>query len=64
MATGILSVNHWTLNCFRQRITTKQLRQILLQDGDRFFRAGRFVHLKKRRLGAGVYEVWFEDKGR
>jgi len=56
-----LSNNHWNANFpgFRQRVTTKELRFILLNYESLIIR-GRFTILKKKYLGAGVYEIWFE----
>jgi len=55
-----LSVNHWNSRYFKQRVTTKELRRILLDNGDWIFRHGQKCILKKKNLGAGVYEIWFE----
>ena len=61
MATAILSENHWKVPFFyKQRVTRQELRQILLNNQDSAIIQGRVMTLKKKHLGAGVYEVWFE----
>ncbi len=44
----------------KRRVTTKVLKYILLNHGDFSMVYGRGCRLKKRNLGAGVYEIWFE----
>jgi hypothetical protein len=43
------------------RVTSTLLKYILLWKGDTGFYQGRSVTLKKRNLGAGVYEIWMEE---
>ena len=43
------------------RVTSSLLKYILLWHGDSTFYQGRMVHLKKRNMGAGVYEIWMEE---
>jgi len=57
---SLLSTNHWRSRWFKQRVTTKQLRQILLEEGNWFFRFGQKCTLKSRNLGNGVHEIWLE----
>ena len=52
-----LSPNHWTLRDFRERFTTKQWRQILLQGDDTIIFRGSICKLQAINLGAGVVEV-------
>jgi len=56
----ILSDNHWTYKDYKQRITRGELKKILLNNEDTAIIRGRFCRLKRKSLGAGVYEVWFE----
>jgi hypothetical protein len=59
-----LSRNHWTmrLGLCKQRVTTAELRDILLKTPSPIFCNGRSVRIAKRSLGAGVYEIWFEQE--
>ena len=54
----ILDNRHFYDVGYRQRITTSQLRYILLNgmDGSCYTSA----RMKRRYLGAGIYEIWFE----
>jgi len=52
-----LSENHWTLEIFRERITLKNWRKVLLNKDDQIFVAGRSRQLVAKRLGAGIVEV-------
>ena len=54
----MLSNNHWTLPNFRQRMTKKQWRDILLNDQDKIIYKGLLCQLKAKDLGAGVVEVY------
>lgn len=58
---SLLSINHWKTCCFKQRVTRKQLKNILLEDGDWIMRHGQRCELQKKHLGAGVYEIWFKS---
>jgi hypothetical protein len=58
----ILSSNHWTLVWFFQRMTTKQWKQILLNEQDRVIFQGHLITLKAKRLGSGVVEVSKDKK--
>jgi hypothetical protein len=44
-----------------QRVTSQLLKFILLKHGDKTFYNGLLVSMKKRSLGAGIYEIWFEE---
>jgi hypothetical protein len=58
MSSGLLDDGHWRFPGFKQRVTTKQLKTILLEDPEPFFVRGQGCVLKHKRLGAGVHEVW------
>ncbi len=51
------SDNHWRIESFTQRITTKQWKQMLLDDEDTLIFLGRLRTLKAKNLGAGVLEI-------
>ena len=57
MSDQILSDNHWRIPDFRQRITTKQWKQLLLDENDRIIFKGHIRPLKAKSLGAGVVEI-------
>jgi len=61
MAKTDLSVNHWTLNCFKETMTTKELQYALKRHGSWVFRNGRRSEIKNKKIGPGMYEVWLED---
>jgi hypothetical protein len=46
----------------KQRVTSGLLKYILLYCGDESFYNGKMMQMKKRSMGAGVYEIWFEEK--
>ena len=54
----MLSNNHWTLATYRQRMTTKQWREVLLAGADFIVFKGNPCHLKAKNIGAGVVEVY------
>jgi hypothetical protein len=54
------SNNHWNMETYRQRMTTKEWKQVLLNEGDRIIFQGRLRQLKAKRLGAGVVEIYKE----
>ena len=54
----MLSNNHWTLATYRQRMTTKQWREVLLAGSDFIVFKGNPCHLKAKNIGAGVVEVY------
>ena len=59
---SILSNNHWCMKGYKQRITRKQLQEILLSEEDKIIRGGDLCYMKKKALGVGVYEIWFETE--
>jgi hypothetical protein len=54
------SINHWTVRDFKQNVTRKELVDILLFH-DNIIRAGRILYAKTKHLGAGVYQLWYEE---
>ena len=50
--------NHWTIEPYKQRMTVKEWRKILLEERDKPIVAGRLRQLKAKSLGAGVVEVY------
>lgn len=62
MGSGFLHNNHWAWPGFRQRVTTKQLKAILLEDPEPFLVRGEGMVLRRKNLGAGVHEIWMEKR--
>jgi hypothetical protein len=56
-STDELSPNHWALEDFKQRMTTKQWRAILLEERDHINFRGTARRLVAHNLGAGVVEI-------
>lgn len=54
-------INHWNIVSFRQTVTRKQLKEILLYH-DNIIRAGHLCYAKTKHLGAGIYQLWYEAK--
>ncbi|MHA2216919.1 MAG: hypothetical protein ACXACY_13325 [Candidatus Hodarchaeales archaeon] len=52
-----LSSNHWTIEVYKQRMTTKQWKKILLEKMDSIYCGGRLRQLVAKNLGHGVVEV-------
>jgi len=52
------NINHWVFEGFKQRMTTKEWKAILLEEEDIIFVHGRMRHLKAKSLGSGVVEVY------
>jgi hypothetical protein len=52
-----LSNNHWRLEEFRERVTTKKWKEILLEEGDKIVVGGHLRQLEAKSLGAGIVEV-------
>ena len=52
-----LSNNHWTLEDYKERITTEQWKQILLNNDDRIMVKGQARQIQAKKLGYGVVEV-------
>ncbi len=48
---------HWYYKDYKQRMTTKEWKQILLNEDDTVIFEGRVWRLKARSLGCGVVEV-------
>ncbi|KKK62452.1 hypothetical protein LCGC14_3004190 [marine sediment metagenome] len=53
-------VEHWTHEGYRQRITTKEWKAILLNKGDSVIFRGKLRKLIAINLGAGVVEIFKE----
>ena len=62
MNKEIRDTMHWVHENYRQRITTKQWKQILLNKEDRILFHGRSYQLIGKNLGAGVVEIYKEDR--
>ena len=54
----ILDKQHWQYEDYRQRIVTKDWRDILLNFDDHVIFKGRVRKLLSENKGAGVIEVW------
>ena len=52
-----LSNNHWTLEDYKERITTEQWKQILLNNDDKIIVKGQARQIQAKNLGYGVVEV-------
>jgi hypothetical protein len=48
---------HWTVEDYKQRLTTKQWKTILLNEDDKIIFKGRLRQLVAKNLGAGVVEI-------
>jgi len=59
----ILHDNHWIREDFKQRITTKEWKQLLLHNDDNIIFEGLLRQLKAKKLGYGVVEVSKVKKG-
>jgi len=53
---------HWKFEDYRQRMTTKEWKEILLRHEDSVVFKGRLRKLKAKNLGAGAVEVYKEPK--
>jgi hypothetical protein len=53
----ILDARHWKFQNYRQRITTKNWKILLLNDDDKINFYGRIVQLVATSLGYGVVEI-------
>ena len=53
---------HWNVRGYKQRMTTKQWREILLASKDRIIVGGLVRTLASKSLGAGVVEVGLEEE--
>ena len=56
----MLSSNHWKVENYKERMTTKEWKQILLNNQDSIIFHGNFYRLKAKSLGHGVVEVYKE----
>lgn len=56
----IASTNHWTINCFKQTCTTKEMKTIAKETNGWIFRNGEKCVMQTRRFAPGMYHVWFE----
>ena len=54
----ILNNAHWTMKYYKQRMTIREWKQVLLDGDDALIFGGDVVRLKAKYLGAGVYEVY------
>jgi hypothetical protein len=48
---------HWTNPNYKQRMTTKEWKQLLLNKEDELIFRGRLTQLKAKNLGAGIVEI-------
>jgi hypothetical protein len=53
-----LNQGHWVFADFRQRMTTKEWKQVLLAERDIILYRGNFCQLRAKKLGYGVVEVY------
>ncbi len=58
----ILSDNHWILENYRQRLTRKEWKQVLLDRNDEIFFYGEPRRLVAKYMGCGIYEVYKNPK--
>jgi hypothetical protein len=47
---------------FRERVTRKQARAVLLEQPTTVFKNGYSYTWKSKHAGAGIYEIWLEPK--
>ncbi len=52
-----VSDNHYTMECYTERMTTARWKAVLLAKMDEIFCGGHRRRLVAKRLGAGVVEV-------
>ncbi len=55
-----LDNGHWRVKGYKQRVTREQLKELLLNEEDRCIIAGDIRPMRRKHLGVGVYEIWFE----
>lgn len=53
-----LNSNHWTMLLYRQRMTIKEWRNVLLAEEDIIVFNGTPCKLKAKNIGAGIVEVY------
>lgn len=52
---------HWRFENYRQRMTIKQWRELLLNEDDKLIFCGHLRQLRAKNLGVGVVEVYKES---
>ncbi len=52
-----LNDNHWILEDYKQRVTTKEWKEMLLNDRDHMIFCGHLRRIVGKKLGAGVVEI-------
>ena len=57
-----LSNNHWVLATYKQRMTTKEWKEILLNYEEQIIFRGNLIRLIGKKVGPGVYEVGKEEE--
>ena len=57
MDDDIRDINHWDLEHYKQRITSKQWKELLLKGDDILIFRGRLRKLQYENLGLGVFEI-------
>jgi hypothetical protein len=57
------SNNHWTMapGLFKERVTTAQLRHVLLNVADPIVK-GRLLQWKSKHVGVGVHDLWAGER--
>lgn len=55
-----LSINHWNYEVYRERVTAKEWRGILLNGEDKIVVNGHARRIIGKRIGPGVYEIYKE----
>jgi hypothetical protein len=53
----ILDAQHWGFSDYKQRITSKDWKALLLNNDDKIIFRGRYTQLKVKKLGSGVVEI-------
>jgi len=56
------SINHYNIKNFFETVTYEQLKSILLRH-DTIMRWGVLCDAKTKHLGAGIYRLWYEERG-
>jgi hypothetical protein len=54
---GILNENHWTNEFYKQRLSVKDWKMVLLNNDDNLIFEGRTRKLVAKKLGFGVVEI-------
>ena len=52
------SDGHWVFEDYKQRLTTKEWKKMLLAKDDQLIFHSRLRQLKAKRLGAGIVEIF------